>query len=49
MPNVDGIMIGRTAHENPWIFSDFDRRYYGGENQNYNRKEILVVRIIIYN
>ncbi|CAD8046816.1 unnamed protein product [Paramecium primaurelia] len=43
MPNVDGVMIGRTAHENPWIFSDFDRRYYGGENQNYNRKEILLL------
>jgi len=24
-----GCMIGRAAYENPWIFSDFDRRFYG--------------------
>lgn len=34
-------MIGRAAYENPWMFSDADRRYYGVPNQNYSRKEIL--------
>lgn len=28
LPHVDGVMIGRAAYENPWLFSDFDRRYY---------------------
>ena len=27
-----GCMIGRAAYENPWIFSDFDRRFYGIPN-----------------
>jgi len=29
LKQVDGVMLGRAAYENPWIFCDFDRRYFG--------------------
>jgi len=27
---IGGVMIGREAYRNPWLFADADRRYYGG-------------------
>lgn len=42
-----GCMLGRAAYENPWIFSDFDRRFYGVPNQNYSRREVLQVLFIL--
>ncbi|MGD9946695.1 MAG: tRNA dihydrouridine(20/20a) synthase DusA [Burkholderiaceae bacterium] len=29
LDQVDGVMIGREAYENPWLLSDVDRLYYG--------------------
>lgn len=42
LQKVDGVMIGRSAYENPWMFSIFDNRYFGVENLNYSRREILL-------
>jgi tRNA-dihydrouridine synthase len=42
-------MLGRAAYENPWMFADVDRRYYGVPNQNLSRKEVLRVSYRIYN
>lgn len=36
-------MIGRAAYENPWMFTDVDRRIYGKQNLNLSRREILLV------
>ena len=36
-----GVMIGRAACQNPWMFSDVDRRFYGVENPGFSRREIL--------
>jgi tRNA-dihydrouridine synthase A len=38
-----GVMLGRAAYDNPWIFSDVDRRFYGQENLGFTRREILTV------
>ena len=38
---ITGCMIGRAAYDNPWIFSNFDKFYYGKKNPGLNRKEIL--------
>lgn len=40
---LTGCMIGRAAYQDPWIFSDFDRRFYGEENLNLSRKEVLKI------
>lgn len=40
---IHGCMIGRSAYESPWLFSDMDRRYYGKPNPGYSRREILQV------
>jgi len=29
---VDGVMIGREAYQNPWLLADVDRRLFGAEN-----------------
>ena len=34
--------MGRAAYDNPWIFSDVDRKIYCTENQNLSRREILL-------
>ena len=39
--DLEGCMLGRAAYENPWIFSDVDRRIFNKPNQNISRKEIL--------
>ncbi len=39
--SVTGCMIGRAAYENPWLFSDVDRRFYGKENLGLSRKEVV--------
>jgi len=35
-------MIGRAAIENPWLFSDIDRRFYGKKNPGHTREEVLL-------
>jgi tRNA-dihydrouridine synthase A len=40
--NVDGVMIGRVAYNNPWNFRDADRLIFGEEtNPNLSRREIV--------
>jgi tRNA-dihydrouridine synthase A len=36
-------MLGRQAMDNPWWFSDVDRRFFGKENVGLNRREILKI------
>jgi tRNA-dihydrouridine synthase A len=36
-------MIGRLSYENPWVWSDFDRVFFGKENPRYTRREILTI------
>lgn len=40
--NIDGVMIGRAAYNNPWNFRDADRLIFGEErNPNLSRREIV--------
>ena len=39
--DLSGCMIGRQAYDNPWLFSDFDRRFYNKINPNFSRREVL--------
>jgi tRNA-dihydrouridine synthase A len=39
--NVRGVMIGRAGYENPWMFSDVDRRIFNKPNPGFSRKEIV--------
>lgn len=38
---VDGVMIGRTAYENPFLFAGFDSLFYGEESPPPTRREIV--------
>lgn len=31
LKSVDGVMIGRAAYDNPYLFADVDRRFYGDD------------------
>ncbi len=37
-------MLGRAAYDSPFIFSDFDRIFFGKENQDFSRREIIQVK-----
>lgn len=39
--HVDGVMIGREAYHNPYLFADCDQRFYGGINPSINREEVI--------
>jgi tRNA-dihydrouridine synthase A len=32
LEQVDGVMLGRAAYQEPWRLMDVDRRFFGGEN-----------------
>lgn len=38
---VDGVMIGRAAQDDPWIFADADRRFWGDENPARSRADVV--------
>lgn len=38
---TDGVMIGREAYENPYIFSSFDKIFFNHEEKILTRKEII--------
>ena len=38
---VKGVMIGRAAYNNPFLFSDFDSTFYNKKDLGFNREEIL--------
>ncbi len=39
--HVDGVMIGRAAYDDPWLFAEVDRRYYGDDQSIPTRGEAL--------
>lgn len=41
LDKVDGVMIGRAAYENPFLFSDVDSEFFRGEPLNLSRREIF--------
>lgn len=38
---VDGVMIGRAASDDPWIFADADRRFWGAANPAGSRGDVV--------
>ena len=38
---IIGIMIGRAAYDNPFLFSDFDSTFYNKKDNGYDRETIL--------
>jgi tRNA-dihydrouridine synthase A len=38
---VDGVMLGRVAYHQPWLLSEVDHRFYGDEQTEKNRREIV--------
>lgn len=41
LENVDGIMIGREAYQNPWMFAQADTRFFGSAYQPQSRYQVL--------
>jgi tRNA-dihydrouridine synthase A len=39
--HVDGVMIGRAAYENPYMFSTADSEFYGDKDPGIPREEVL--------
>lgn len=40
--SINGIMLGRAAYDNPFLFADFDSTFYGKKDQGFNREEIVL-------
>jgi len=40
LAHVDGVMLGREAYHNPWIMTEWDARFLGGEGNASSRDEI---------
>ncbi|MEH6545675.1 MAG: tRNA dihydrouridine(20/20a) synthase DusA [Sneathiella sp.] len=47
LDNVDGVMIGREAYQNPYFLAEIDKHYFGLEETAPERKEV-VERILPY-
>jgi tRNA-dihydrouridine synthase A len=45
LAHVDGVMLGREAYHNPWIMTEWDERFLGGEKCAFSRDEIEVQMI----
>ncbi|TGM13255.1 tRNA dihydrouridine(20/20a) synthase DusA [Leptospira selangorensis] len=41
MDKVDGVMIGRAAYENPFLFSEVDSEFFGAEPLSLSRRDIF--------
>ncbi len=41
LEQVDGVMIGREAYQNPWMFAPADVRFFGGVHQPRSRQQVL--------
>ncbi len=41
LQHVDGVMLGRAAYENPFLFSAVDATFYNDERQPPSRREII--------
>jgi tRNA-dihydrouridine synthase A len=42
---VDGVMVGRAAYENPYLFSEVDTRFYNDGNPPKSRRQIIEAMI----
>ena len=40
-PYTDGVMIGRAAYDNPWLFAEVDQRFFGKPAQVAERVSII--------
>jgi tRNA-dihydrouridine synthase A len=38
---LDGVMLGRAAYKNPWVLAEVDRRFYGGNESEIDRHEVV--------
>lgn len=45
--HVDGVMIGRAAYDDPWLFAAADREIFGDESPPPSRREV-VERMLVY-
>jgi len=43
LKQIDGVMIGREAYENPILFEEADEEFFQSENQNRSRLDILLL------
>ena len=41
LERVDGVMIGRAAYDNPWLFSNVDREFFGDRNAPVSRAWVI--------
>ncbi|PJZ79686.1 tRNA dihydrouridine(20/20a) synthase DusA [Leptospira meyeri] len=41
LTKVDGVMIGRAAYDNPYLFHDVDQLYYGSKENPLSREDVL--------
>lgn len=41
LEHVDAVMIGRAAYDNPYMFAEVDRRFYGDDTPVPSRREIV--------
>lgn len=41
LQQVDGVMIGRAAYENPYLLADVDRRFFGSSAPSPSRQQII--------
>jgi tRNA-dihydrouridine synthase A len=42
LQQVDGVMIGREAYQNPWMLADVDRVIFGMDNPSRSRDDIIL-------
>lgn len=45
LERVDAVMIGRAAYEEPWIFADVDRRFFGRADGPEERSQVVVAML----
>ncbi|MGB0843428.1 MAG: tRNA dihydrouridine(20/20a) synthase DusA [Alphaproteobacteria bacterium] len=41
LDKVDGVMVGREAYHNPWIMNQVDQLFYGADENQMTREEVL--------
>jgi tRNA-dihydrouridine synthase A len=41
-PDLLGVMMGRAAYQNTWLFADTDRKLFGGENPGLSRRDLFL-------
>ena len=41
LEQVDGVMIGREAYQNPWILAQADRRIFGDDSPAPDRHQVI--------